>query len=189
MMEDGLLAILQVAKDKRVRCQAPNCTRTVYKRIHVVRLGGAVTIYGSECFKIQFEGQAIGKSEPRFSSVTDKRLSDVERAFLDSNTELLLQRLALEHSSNLAADARLREQREPAATQWAQPKTISPHANHWVDAGLDEDYAADPVMRSLIQARRSGQTRAQMLASKGVAFGHPDFYSYSLLLAKAGFSF
>ncbi len=46
-----LLAIVRVAHDKRVRCQAEGCNHSVFQRIHVVREDSGVHVYGSECFK------------------------------------------------------------------------------------------------------------------------------------------
>lgn len=184
---DGLLAILQVPENKRVRCQAPDCKRPICKSIHVVRLRGVVTVYGSRCFEIHFQGHPIASEVPYYSSVSGKKLSDEERALLDSNTELLLQRLAQEHANNLAARSRLLDQRTPAEPPWTPPKTMATQANQAAQAEME--VMADPVLRELVQARKRGRTRAQMLAAKGVVIGHPDFFSYSLLLAKAGFEF
>ncbi|MHB1248913.1 MAG: hypothetical protein ACYCZL_05885, partial [Polaromonas sp.] len=50
-----LLAIVEVPRDVRVRCQAAGCHHPVFRRIHVVREGAAVHVYGSECFKRLFE--------------------------------------------------------------------------------------------------------------------------------------
>ncbi len=181
MISDALLAILRVPKVNRVRCQAPGCKRPVYQSIHVVRLNGAVTVYGSECFKIHFEGHPMGSAPPAYPSVSNKLLSEAERAMLDSNTELLLAQLQEEHAENLA---RVEVQRKRVLK--------SPKPRVW---GADEDdlpsfeETADPVLRELIRAREQGLPRSHMLAARGLKLGDAGFYDFSLLLAKAGFEF
>lgn len=184
---DGLLAILQVPENKRVRCQAPDCKRPICKSIHVVRLRGVVTVYGSRCFEIHFQGHPIGSEVPFYSSVSGKQLSDAERALLDSNTELLLQRLAQEHTNNLAARSRLQERPTPVVRPFTPPKITPMSVNQADEAEIEA--ISDPVLRELVQARKRGRTREQMLAAKGITVSHPDFYAYSKLLAKAGFAF
>lgn len=197
MQDDRLLVVLRVSKDKRVRCQSPNCKKTVYQQIHVVRIKGAITIYGSECFKRDFEGQAIYSALPVYSTVTGKKLSDDERALLDSNTELLLQRLAQEHDANIATETQLRKERECAAQKWTQPMRSAhsiedaktKHSPLRADFMVQDEsqLPSDPRVVALIQAKREGKTRDQILVENGIGIGHPDFYDYSLLLAKAGF--
>lgn len=198
--KDGLLAILRVPKEQRVRCQAPGCQHSVYQRIHVVRLAGSITIYGSTCFKIHFEGHSIGSSPPSYSTVTGKQLSDEERAMLDSNTELLLQQLANEHADNVATEMQLRKQRERADQRWApvrqaaQDAAATPLRPGFYDQNKSqlewpELTTTDPVMRELFRSKREGKTRDEMLAAKGLRVGDPDFYPYSLLLAEVGFPF
>lgn len=180
MTKDALLAILRVPKVNRVRCQAPGCKRPVYQSIHVVRLNGAVTVYGSECFKIHFEGHPMGSAAPTYPSVSNKLLSDEERAMLDSNTEQLLAQLQQEHAENLA---RVEAQRIPRVR----------HAPRY-DSQFDDDAPSaaetkDPVLRELILAREQGLSRSHMLAARGLKPGDAGFYDFSLLLAKAGFEF
>ena len=55
-----LLAVVEVPRDVRVRCQAAGCNHPVFRRIHVVREGAAVQVYGSECFKRLFESSPVG---------------------------------------------------------------------------------------------------------------------------------
>ena len=180
MPPDALLAILRVPKDQRVRCQAPGCRQAVYQSIHVVRLNGAVTIYGSECFKTHFLGHVLGGVAPVYSTVTNKLLTDAERAMLDNNTALLLEHLHGLHAENLSLVAAQR----PVRSRLAQSPTHSR-----IVASLPETETTDPVLLALIRAREQGMSRSQMLADRGLKLGDSGFYDFSLLLAKAGFRF
>ncbi len=83
-----LLGVFEAPKDKRVRCQAPGCHHTVYKRIHVVQEGHCLKVYGSQCFKKIFEGHPILRSQPSYTGSTPGRtLTDEERRMLIENTE------------------------------------------------------------------------------------------------------
>lgn len=175
-LDDALLAVLRLPESHKVRCQAPGCTRPVFQHVHVVRVAGRITVYGSDCFKSHFVGKPIKHSKPSLHTLTGKELSETDRALLDSNTELLLQRLAGEHAANVAKnDQRL--PRAPGRPQLAHGGPAVPVIS------------SDPHIHELIRARQSGMTRGQMLAAKGLSPGHPDFYDYSVLLAKAGFGF
>ena len=44
-----LLAVLEVDKEKRVRCQFPGCKQTIYKSIHVIADRGELKVIGSTC--------------------------------------------------------------------------------------------------------------------------------------------
>ena len=80
-----LLAIVQVEPDRRVRCGAPDCTKTVYARIHVIREDGAIKVLGSTCFDRLYGGGA--KQTPRFTSGAGTLLTEEERRKLLKNTE------------------------------------------------------------------------------------------------------
>jgi hypothetical protein len=199
--ENALLVILTNPKEHRIRCQAPGCIRTVYEKIHVVRLDGAITVYGSACYLKHFKGQAWAAREPAYRTVGGRALTDEERALLDSNTELLLKRLAAEHDANVATEAQrlaqsLKAQQQTVSESYDQVNGSTLGKQHFrlqpVDdyqyETFDEDRAA-PELRDFILAKKHGKTRAQLLRERGIHAGHPDFYSFSLLLAKAGFDF
>ncbi len=83
-----LLAILQVDPRRRVRCGGPDCTKTVYARIHVVREEGVLKVLGSTCYQHLY-GKS-GKLVPKYSASTGRLLSEEERLKLIENTEELL---------------------------------------------------------------------------------------------------
>ena len=150
MQPDELLAILRVPKEQRVRCQAPGCRQPVYQSIHVVRLNGAVTIFGSECFKTHFLGHALSGVTPVYSTVTNKLLTDAERAMLDNNTAMLLEHLQGLHAENLSLVAAQR----PGRPRLAQSATHSS-----IVASLSETETTDPVLLALSQHHRCDERR------------------------------
>lgn len=88
----ALLGVFEVHPDHRVRCQAPECTRTVYKRIHVVREEDGLHVYGSDCFERLFIGQSIFTAKPEFTDTQPSRvLTEDERLALVTNTELFIE--------------------------------------------------------------------------------------------------
>lgn len=198
---NALLVILTNPKEHRIRCQAPGCPKTVYDKIHVVRLDGAISVYGSTCYLKHFKGLAWADNEPAYRTVSGRALSEEERALLDSNTELLLKQLAAEHAANVATEAQrlthsMKMQQQAVANsrsqrsentlrdQQSQRHSIGDPAN-----AFTADDLADPELRDVILAKKQGVSRVQLLREKGIHVGHPDFYSFSLLLAKAGFDF
>lgn len=93
MSSASLLAVVEVPVDDRVRCQAPGCNHTVYKRIHVVRIERSLRVLGSTCFEKLFKGQAIARESPRFTQSNGRELTEAERALLVQNTEQLIAHL------------------------------------------------------------------------------------------------
>ena len=78
MQDIELLAIVEVDKEARILCRAPTCKHTVYKRIHVLKHNGTLTVYGSECFK-KLVGQP-SEFKPQYSTSTGRSLTPDERA-------------------------------------------------------------------------------------------------------------
>lgn len=80
-----LLAIVSVTPDKRIYCQHPNCNKTVYAKIHVLRVDGAFFPVGETCYKKYYSDldspQKDTAAPTVFSSLTDE-----QRALLESNT-------------------------------------------------------------------------------------------------------
>lgn len=85
-----LLAVMSLDKADRARCQAPGCKHYIYARVHVVRESGAISFYGSECFK-----KRVGKytQKPHYGDWGDKVLTPAEKEELMKNTERLLEYL------------------------------------------------------------------------------------------------
>lgn len=102
-----LLAIVEVPRDDRVRCQSAGCNHSVFRRIHVVRENSVVRVYGSECFKKLFVGLPVVSSTPQYTSSDGRHLTEEERQILIENTERLIQQFESEHQSELARQAAL----------------------------------------------------------------------------------
>ena len=118
-----LLAVVEVPRDDRVRCQASGCNHPVFRRIHVVRQGAAVHVYGSECFKKLFEDSPVASSTPQYTSADGRHLTEQERQLLIENTERLIQQFETEHQAELTRQAALAATRQsfvaPAAASIA----------------------------------------------------------------------
>ena len=102
-----LLAVVEVPRDDRVRCQAADCNHSVFRRIHVVRESAVIRVYGSECFKKLFVGLPVSSSMPRYTSSEGRHLSEEERQLLIENTERLVQQFESEYQAELAREAAL----------------------------------------------------------------------------------
>jgi len=97
-----LLAVVEVPRDDRVRCQSVGCNHSVFRRIHVVRENSTVRVYGSECFKKLFVGLPVASSTPQYTSSEGRRLTDEERQLLVENTERLIQQFESQYQADLA---------------------------------------------------------------------------------------
>lgn len=89
-----LLGVFEVAKEKRIRCQAPGCNHAVYKAVHLLSLEGEFKLYGSECCKKLFGWTS--KTQTASHTSGERRLSDEEREQLVGNTAELLAKLKAE---------------------------------------------------------------------------------------------
>lgn len=149
-----LLAVVEVPRDVRVRCQATGCHHPVFRRIHVVREGAVVHVYGSECFKRLFESSPVGSSTPRYTSSDGRHLTQEERQLLIENTERLIQQFEAEYQAELTRKAELAATRRspvmpaappaaPAAPAQPPPPPISAAARQ----------AAEAEARQIVRAR------------------------------------
>ena len=120
-----LLAIVEVPRDDRVRCQSAGCNHPVFRRIHVVRENSVVRVYGSKCFKKLFVGLPVVSSMPQYTSSDGRHLTEEERQLLIENTERLIQQFESEHQSELACQAALVAAR-PSPAQTAPPLPSKP---------------------------------------------------------------
>lgn len=103
-----LLAVVEVPHADRVRCAAEGCGHSVYRRVHLVRIGEATKVYGFDCFTRLFGSTPTGKVEPRYSSGTGRNLTPEERALLTENTERLIEQFEQEHQAQIAEAERRR---------------------------------------------------------------------------------
>ena len=115
-----LLAIVEVPRDERVRCQAPGCNHPVFRRIHVVREGEAVSVLGSECFRHTFKALPVAAASPKYSSSEGRHLTDAERHLLIENTRHLIERFEAEFQAEVERRAALDAARNQVASATVQ---------------------------------------------------------------------
>lgn len=85
-----LLAIVEVDEAQKVQCQEPGCGHGVYKRIHVVDVGGGkIMVMGSTCFEKRF-GSAPHIQPAYTANGAGRRLTEEQRLLLVHNTAQLL---------------------------------------------------------------------------------------------------
>ena len=101
-MQPTLLAVLEVDYAQRVRCQAPACGKSVYRRIHVVEQEDGLRVLGEDCCSRLF-GWDKNRPAPRLAVPEGRRLNTSERELLVANTDLLLASLASELELQRAA--------------------------------------------------------------------------------------
>ena len=81
-----LLTRVSVEPDDALLCRCPGCNRRMYADVHVLRLDGEITVYGSSCYR-KFFGEE-GK-EPLFPWKGEK-LTAEQRQLLEQNTEAFI---------------------------------------------------------------------------------------------------
>ena len=138
-MSTSLFTIVEVHPSQRIRCQAPGCHKSVYKRIHVIRDGDQVVAVGSDCWARLYAHTTLGASTLRVGSSEGRLLTPEEREMLASNTKAFVARMEQEAA---AADdqraARCREQQRlsdlhaplvvPETARRAQPAATARNA-------------------------------------------------------------
>jgi len=89
-----LLDIVEVAKEKRIRCQADGCGHSVYARIHVVLIDGVFQVLGGDCFQRLYGESLLGTTSFYGGSVgSPTKLDDEMRLLLKTNTTEFIERL------------------------------------------------------------------------------------------------
>lgn len=127
MSTANLLAVVEVRRGDRVRCQAVGCNHSVFRRIHVVHESSAIHVYGSECFKKIFAGQSVVSSKPRYSSSDGRPLTDEERQLLVENTERLIERFESQYQVELRRQAEFASVNAvPMKSAQREPSTETP---------------------------------------------------------------
>ncbi|ABM33311.1 hypothetical protein QRO08_11775 [Paracidovorax citrulli] len=106
-----LLAVVEVEKEQRIRCQQPGCNHTVYKAIHVVDEQGTLLVLGSTCFAKQY-GSPTKLGDPAYGNGGGRVLTSEERQMLQDNTRAFIERFAKEYLAHrAAAQAKLQSMR------------------------------------------------------------------------------
>lgn len=135
-----LLVIVEVDKERRVRCQHEGCKHRVYKRIHIVRLAESViSCVGQTCYKaIESQYPSLKKKRPMFGDRSSQPLSDEELAMLEANTEALLEHFRLQYAEEKKADSftpKLDRKLDSSLKEYAS-KVIR---QRFFDKGIDPD--------------------------------------------------
>lgn len=153
MYAPELLAVVEVPRDERVRCQAAGCNHPVFRRIHVVREGAAISVYGSECFKRLFAELPVAASAPRYGSADGRHLTDEERQLLIENTGRLIQQFEAEYQAELAHQAELAAAR---AARFRQPSPAP------LPLQLQPQLAPAPSSEPTVAERRVAEAQAKL---------------------------
>jgi hypothetical protein len=91
-----LVAVVEVEKQDRIICQVHGCGRSVYRRIHVLLVGGSFTLLGSDCFRRLHGATSVGAIAPYYPWSADRRLTLEERNRLIKNTASFIEQLEQE---------------------------------------------------------------------------------------------
>lgn len=166
MSDAELIAIVEVDRANRVQCQAPGCGHGVYRRIHVVRNGGALGVYGSDCFGRLFAH--LEKEAPRYGGGTGRELTPEERRMLVENTARLIELFEAEHQLALE-EARRREEQQRKEQQRLEDEARAQQRAAAELAATQRDLF-DQKERALLQTlnvipQRRGPPTPQELAS------------------------
>ena len=95
-----LLQIVEVEQENRVRCCAPSCNRSVYKKIHIVRDNGEILVLGEKCYGLIYKTRESKQSN--YFSNRSRKLSSEERMLLIESTESLIALFEKEHKEKEA---------------------------------------------------------------------------------------
>ena len=123
-----LLAVVEVPHADRVRCAAEGCGHSVYRRVHLVRIGEATKVYGFDCFTRLFGSTPTGQAAPRYGSGTGRSLTPEERELLTENTERLIEQFEQERQAQIAEAER--RQALMASRQAHQAPEQTPQQRH-----------------------------------------------------------
>jgi hypothetical protein len=94
--EYKLIVILEIPKEKRVRCQYKGCLHPIYKQIHIIRYeSGEISCIGSKCYSLLRESHPVtAATAPLLGDRSSVRLTEEEISLLASNTEELIKRFS-----------------------------------------------------------------------------------------------
>ncbi len=118
-----LLQVVEVNPEDKVRCCAPDCHRSVYKRIHVVRDNGEIIVLGETCYGLIYKN--IESKKSNYFGSTSRKLSPEERLLLVENTEALIAKFEQEHKHQIEA-SRAATLAAPKGEQQLSPSPAAP---------------------------------------------------------------
>lgn len=151
-----LAAIIEVPKEKRVRCQRQGCPKTVWKAVQmIVWADSRIECWGGDCFYEHLAKLATPEQlEPRWSAGSGgRKLTEDQRALLDINREELIKRIEEEWN---VEKLRQEEQAKTAAELEAKLKADR-------DKRIDEELAQEALA---ISGRKSSGIRTASGSSK-----------------------
>ncbi len=132
-----LLAIVEVDKDKRVKCCGPGCKSYVYRRIHVVLSNEKIEVLGSTCYQRNYLN--IRKNS-EYTGSYSRKLTEEERKLLAENTVLLIKKFE-------------EERRKEQEKQQSKPKTKEPNGGatrevkcHYCGDRMHTKYSLTPAL-------------------------------------------
>lgn len=160
-----LLAVVEVDQKDRVRCQAPGCGHSVYKRIHVVSEPGCrVGVYGSDCFGRLFADLVDRNARPRYGATEGRMLTPEERAMLAENTERLIAQFEGEAVAQREREAaeRAREEERQRARKAERDAQVARDIAHQAD----RDTQARRAYRPLREPPAVGYNRAPLAGGR-----------------------
>jgi hypothetical protein len=96
-----LLTRVSLNPDDALLCQCPGCNRRIYADVHVLRLDGAVTVYGSSCYHKIFGDEGGEVLYPW----TGERLTAEQRSLLEQNTEEFIARYLQQEDTQVITPA------------------------------------------------------------------------------------
>lgn len=175
------LALVEVAPADRVRCQAPGCGHSIYRRIHVLRdTDGIVRVYGADCFERLFQGRRM-PSRPHVGSGEARRLSAEERELLIARTEELVARITAEYE---AAQRAAESARAAASTTVPPtlPSTLPPSTLPPVDTARSAAPPRPPSAEAL--ARVEAEAKALARQRHGIDPDAPGWRGLVLTIAR-----
>ena len=107
-----LLTRVSLNPDDALLCQCPGCNRRIYADVHVLRLDGAVTVYGSSCYHKIFGDEG---GEVLYPWTGGERLTAEQRLLFEQNTEEFIARFLHKEDAHVT---------EPSVH--SRPRSVSP---------------------------------------------------------------
>ena len=142
-----LFEVVEVDPSEKIRCRAPGCHQTIYKRIHVVIDGDRAIPIGSNCW-LRFYANSIGADvRPKHGGSRGRLLTADERALIEVNTAEFVarveERVARAGAEADAERARLEAERlrtkERERARWRAPE-FDPDDPPYVFEDRDKDF-------------------------------------------------
>lgn len=133
-MGASLFTVVEVDPSERIRCQAPGCHKTVYKRIHVVCDGDRIVAVGSDCWARLYAHAPGTNAQPRHGGAHGRLLTPEERALLQENTAAFVARMEQE-----AAEAAARADAERVRHEAERRKAAQRERPRWQPPSFDPD--------------------------------------------------